>query len=58
MTGNYLEFMLIKVQPMQRTDANKVVMVVSLVLGKDINLEVAMAFLLEYYDMLFRVKEK
>jgi hypothetical protein len=38
MTSNHLEFMLIKVKPTQRTDANKVVLVVSLVLSKDINL--------------------
>jgi len=45
---------LVKAKPTEKTDVNKIVMIVSLILGKDINLEVATAFLLEFKDMMFK----
>jgi hypothetical protein len=56
MTGNYLEFILVKAKATDRTGINRLVLVASLILGKDINLEIAIAFLLEFRIMLFRTE--
>lgn len=54
MTNNYLEFLIAKVRSTEKEGYNRLIIVASLILSKDITLQIAIAFLLEFKDMLGR----